>query len=708
VKCRGDNTSGELGGGTFSPAAEWIDVLGLSSGASQLAAGADQTCALTNAGHVRCWGRNTTGQLGDGSLSLKIEPPADVAGLTSGVSSLVTGSYHSCARTAAGGAKCWGANYYGAGFVFVASGAVGDGTFLDKPSPVDVIGLTGGVAALAAGSDHTCAVTTSGAAQCWGTNNFGQGGYGSSDVSRATPSAVTGLASGVQSISAGRADTCALLAAGGVKCWGLNSSGQLGDGTTTNRSTPVDVTGLAGALRTANGSVHTCAVLADGGIACWGDNGRGQLGDGTNTSKSQPVRVAVNRTAFTLVVTGGAHTCALTTQGGVMCWGANETGQLGLNSAVDSNVPVDVPGLSSGIVSIGAGSLHTCAVTSAGAVLCWGANDYGQLGDGTDMDRQAPTAAQGIGAPVASITVGGFHTCATTNSGSAKCWGFNRYGQLGRGTATDLGMRPIAAPVLAGPPGRSVNISTRAKVLTGEDVVIAGFIIGGTTPKTVVVRARGPSLASQGVSAPLANPLLQLFSGQTVIATNDDWQSSRDASQIASSGFAPDNPLESAILATLAPGGYTAIVSGAGGGTGVGIVEVFEVNAPDAPLINISTRGKVLTGDDVMISGFIIQGTQPQTVVVRARGPSLTSQGVSGALGDPTLQIYSGQTRIAENSNWQSGSGSLALSTFGLVPPHPLEAAVVMTLDPGAYTAIVSGVGGTTGVAIVEVFSIVQ
>lgn len=202
---------------------------------------------------------------------------------------------------------------------------------------------------------------------------------------------------------------------------------------------------------------------------------------------------------------------------------------------------------------------------------------------------------------------------------------------------------------------RLANISTRMQVLTGDDVMIGGFIIGGSTAKTVVVRARGPSLTALGVPNALANPVLQLYSGQTVIAVSDDWGTAANASALQSSGFAPAEPLESAVLITLAPGPYTAIVSGAGGTTGVGLVEVFEVDSPATPLINIATRGKVLTGSDVMIGGFIIQGNFSQTVVVRARGPSL-------------------------------------------------ESAILITLQPGAYTAIVAGAGGGTGVGIVEVF----
>jgi hypothetical protein len=236
--------------------------------------------------------------------------------------------------------------------------------------------------------------------------------------------------------------------------------------------------------------------------------------------------------------------------------------------------------------------------------------------------------------------------------------------------------------------------------------MIGGFIVNGSAYQTVAIVATGPSLAQFGITSPLANPTITLVrsSDQAVIATNDDWQASSNAAQIQSAGFAPPNSLESAILATLAPGAYTAIVAGANGGTGVGVVGVYEVDHPDVPLINIATRGKVLTGNDVMIGGFVIQGSGPMNVVVRARGPSLAAAGVPGVLANPMLQLFSGQTQIAVNDNWQDAANAAQLQASGFAPADPLESAILISLQPGAYTAIVTGAGGTTGVAIVEVF----
>ena len=259
-------------------------------------------------------------------------------------------------------------------------------------------------------------------------------------------------------------------------------------------------------------------------------------------------------------------------------------------------------------------------------------------------------------------------------------------------------------------PPRLANISTRGQVQTGFDVMIGGFVISGSSPKTVVVRAIGPSLANFGVAGVLPNPQLQLVrsSDQTTIATNDNWGDAANSGLLQASGFAPSNPLESAIYATLQPGAYTAIVSGVAGAIGVGLIEVYEVDHPEVALINISTRGKVQTGFDVMIGGFVILGSGSQTVVIRAVGPSLANYGVAGALANPQVQLVrsSDQVVIASNDDWASAPNAFDIQASGFAPANPLESAMLVTLQPGAYTAIVSGVGGGTGVGLVEVYKV--
>ena len=197
-------------------------------------------------------------------------------------------------------------------------------------------------------------------------------------------------------------------------------------------------------------------------------------------------------------------------------------------------------------------------------------------------------------------------------------------------------------------------------------------------------------------------------SGQTLIATNDDWQAAANAAQVQSSGYAPSDSRESVLLVTLAPGAYTAMVSGVANATGIGLLEVFQLDRPDSPLVNVSTRGQVSSGQDAMIGGFIIEGTTPRTVVVRARGPSLASAGVAGALSNPTLTLVrsSDGTAVASNDDWQSATNAAALSSSGYAPSDGRESALLITLAPGAYTAVVGGSGGVTGTGIVEVFAI--
>jgi hypothetical protein len=254
------------------------------------------------------------------------------------------------------------------------------------------------------------------------------------------------------------------------------------------------------------------------------------------------------------------------------------------------------------------------------------------------------------------------------------------------------------------------NISTRALVGTGNNVVIGGFVIQGSGPQTVAIVGTGPSLASFGIANALANPTLTLVrsSDQSVIASNDDWQSAANQAQLSAAGFAPSDPLEAAILVSLPPGAYTAIVQGAAGGTGVAVAGVYEVDHPEIPLTNISTRGRVLTGNDVMIGGFVIQGSGPQTLAIVATGPSLAPFGITSPLANPkiTLVRSSDQVVIDSNDDWQAHPNFSFLQGAGFAPTNPLESGILTTLPPGAYTVVVEGVGGGTGVAVIGVYRV--
>jgi alpha-tubulin suppressor-like RCC1 family protein len=362
--------------------------------AESISGGSFHTCALTTAGSVKCWGRNGLGELGDGT-NISSATPVDVVGLGSGIAAVSAGGLHSCALTTSGAVKCWGENQYG---------QLGDGTNTYSTTPVNVVGLGSGIATVSAGAGHSCAVTTAGAVKCWGSNAIGQLEDGT-NANSTTPVEVVGLGSGVATVSAGGAHSCAVTTTGAVKCWGINGSGApgfgiglLGDGTTADSSTPVDVLGLGSGVTTVSaGDGHSCAVTTAGAVKCWGDNDSGDLGDGTITNSVAPVDVVGLGSGVTAVSAGWSHTCAVTTAGAVKCWGGSPYyGVLGDGATGQSSTPVDVLGLGSGVATVAAGAVHSCVVTTAGAVNCWGDNSNGQLGDGTTTAADMPVAAIGL------------------------------------------------------------------------------------------------------------------------------------------------------------------------------------------------------------------------------------------------------------------------------------------------------------------------
>ena len=267
---------------------------------------------------------------------------------------------------------------------------------------------------------------------------------------------------------------------------------------------------------------------------------------------------------------------------------------------------------------------------------------------------------------------------------------------------------PNPNPLPSGNPSAShfANISTRMNVGTGNNVMIGGFIVSGSQSKTVLVRVLGPTLGSLGVANVLSDPTLEVHdSSGAVIASNDDWQNSSQVAQINSSGFAPLNPNESALIATLAPGSYTAIVRGYNSTTGIALVEVYELDAVSTRLSNLSTRGFVGTGDNVLIGGLIINGTVPKNLMLRAIGPSMAAPPVSlaGTLSDPVLELHDSSGNIvASNDDWGNSPQALAIAATPYKPSDPKESAIMTTLAPGSYTAIVRGANNTTGIALVE------
>lgn len=330
--CWGDNTYGELGIGSTTNQTQPVQVTGAGQNVARVALGWDHTCALGDDSTLACWGRNIYGQLGDGTTQDKTTPNA-IAALGSSVVEIDLGTSHTCGVIDDGTARCWGRN---------SSGQLGNGNEVDQASPVAVQGVPSPIASIALGqfagqgsASHTCAVGGDGFAWCWGNNSLGQLGVPGSDGS---PAAVSGLGSGVTELGLGDRHTCARKNDGTVWCWGDNTYGQLGDGTTTSSGTPVQATAVGAVDGISAGSDHNCALLANGSLWCWGRNSSGQLGDGTTSDKSVPVEVLTS--GITAVSLGASHSCVRTSDDDLLCWGSNGSGQLGDGTTETKTSPV--------------------------------------------------------------------------------------------------------------------------------------------------------------------------------------------------------------------------------------------------------------------------------------------------------------------------------------------------------------------------------
>jgi len=346
------------------------------------------------------------------------------------IADVAAGGNQTCALMSQGGVRCWGSN---------ANGQLGDGSRTDRASP-PVVDALSGVMAVAAGVSHTCALSTDGSVRCWGRGDSGQLGDGR-PTTRMVPS--DPVLSGVKAIAAGRAHTCALTTSGGVRCWGANESGQLGDGSTTNRMRPPDADVLSGVKAVSAGGAHTCALMMTGGVRCWGANSSGQLGVGSTTDQAVPPAADVAGD-MAAVSAGDNHTCALTTAGGVRCWGNNTDGQLGVGT-FDSTVAPPSTDVLTDVKQVLASYLFTCALTTSGGVRCWGFNGWGAIGDDTELqvDRRSPAAVDVLGA-AASLAAGFNHVCARMTNGGVRCWGANDFGQLGDGMPPIFAFTPPA------------------------------------------------------------------------------------------------------------------------------------------------------------------------------------------------------------------------------------------------------------------------
>jgi alpha-tubulin suppressor-like RCC1 family protein len=455
--------------------------------ATQIAVGSASNCAVVAGGHVECWGRNSSGQLGDGTYtgpelcgeSYCSLVPVEVRGISTATR---VSAYEdtACALLSSGHVDCWGAV------------EPGYGTKSKSDVPIEVQGISTATQ-VAVESNTDCALLSSGHVECWGSNERGELGDGTTEAPETcgelhvpcsrTPVEVRGIATAAQ-LAAGAGDSCAALAGGQVECWGENTHGQLGDASTTQSDTPVEVQGISTATEVAVGSDHTCALLSSAQLECWGENAYGELGEGTTAQSDTPVEVQGISTATEVAVgspydgLGGSDTCALLAGGQVECWGWNGYDELASGTAFEPLVPVEVRGTSTAVQASAAGSacalassgdvscwgetaggaaktesevpvafpglsdalqlsgdaVDGCATLATGHVQCWGDGEAGQLGDGTTVSSQAPVEVQGITNAI-QVDTGGSHSCAVLTSGHVDCWGENADGDLGNGTA---------------------------------------------------------------------------------------------------------------------------------------------------------------------------------------------------------------------------------------------------------------------------------
>ncbi|HEV2806061.1 MAG TPA: hypothetical protein VGW57_14150 [Chthoniobacterales bacterium] len=394
---------------------------------------------------------------------------------------------------------------------------------------------------------------------------------------------------------------------------------------------------------------------------------------------------------------------------------------------VFATVPHSVPDMAidaAGNLFVSQGSAAAVKVAPGGTVSPFGVNSAGMFGIAVDGDGNVfmseffggavyKYSPDGTTRTVFSPAVG--FSCGDINFDKSGNLYLNAQGQKsifkfapdGTKTVFASGLGFAAWSAWEPARGHSVNLSTRMLVQTGENVLLGGFILAGTDPTTVAIRAIGPSLNSSGIADVLSDPILELHDNSGAVIKTNDNAGDTQASELQSYGMLPNNKLESAMVVTLQPGTYTTLVRDKTGGIGVGLVEVYDLNgATHSQLVNLSTRGYVEQGGaDVMIGGFII-GADGETVLLRAMGPSLAQAGVSHPLPDPTLSLFdSNGSLITSNNDWKD-THEVAIRATGIAPANDLESAILTTLTPGAYTAVVQSRDGATGVALVEVYNL--
>lgn len=449
VSCWGEGGAGQLGTGLYARRANPVPIVGDQAFAT-LSNGDFYSCGITTAGRLFCWGRNLEGQIGDGALVDRFSPVE--VDPTQTFKAVATGQSHTCALTTAGAALCWGQN---------GNGQLGDGSTTNRPTPVAVSGEQVFVG-VAVGTRHSCAWTAGGQTFCWGRNAGGELGDGTT-TARFAPTRVAGSLRFVE-VTAQGSHSCGLTITGVTYCWGVGSAGQLGTGTfPATQTTPARVSGSTVFVRVSAGRQFTCGIATDRSVHCWGRNTAGELGDGTSTGRAIPAPVST-LSQVVAIGAGSEHTCAITAAGTAQCWGRNSFSQLGEVEAIRS--PAIIPGLSgatlisggyfnscslnstgnttcwgSGLAvptpfatektftSIDHGDAYVCGIDAARSAWCWGANNAGKLGNGTEQYSATPQAVSG---GLQFLRISGFytHACGISTSNAIWCWGANHLGQI--------------------------------------------------------------------------------------------------------------------------------------------------------------------------------------------------------------------------------------------------------------------------------------
>jgi RHS repeat-associated protein len=432
----GNNANGQLGDNSTTERHVPVQVSGITN-ATAIAAGESSAFALRADHTIAAWGLNTSNQLGDGTVTQR-NAPVSVSGI-SNASLIASGGFHGIALRTDGTVATWGLG---------SDGQLGNGGTANASTPVTVTALTGkNITTVDAGRSMSLAIGSDGTVYTFGDNTYGQLGNGSVTDATSPTQPADGYGIDQASSPGGANHTLTIRADGTVSASGLNTNGQLGDGTTTQRQTPVLVNGLKNITATATGQYHSVALDSSGNVWTWGSNSNGQLGDGTTTERHLPVRV-YGVSGVTAVAAFGYSTYALKSNGTVWAWGQNANGQLGNNSTTDSLVPVQVSGITGTVTAITAGAANGYARTSDGKVWAWGAGGYGQIGDNAFTQRTTAVQVSGI-TTAAQIAAGLSHAYARLSDGTVKSWGRNNVGQLGDTTTSDRGA-PVTVSGLAG------------------------------------------------------------------------------------------------------------------------------------------------------------------------------------------------------------------------------------------------------------------